>query len=366
MSKNELRIAAGAVVHVVGARPNFMKLAPIYRAVPAHREQKVVHTGQHYDSKMSGDFFDLLGLPEPDYNLGVGSGAHGEQTARVMIGLEKLFLDIKPAAVIVYGDVNSTLAAALVSAKLQIPCIHVEAGLRSGDRTMPEELNRLVTDQLSDVLLTHSREADGNLVAEGIAAGRIHFVGNVMIDTLRRMMPIAQSRIDVASLALPSRFALVTLHRPSNVDDPARLQALMGHLKNISERLPILFPVHPRTRARLADLSFAAPGLRLTDPMDYLHFILLQKMATAVITDSGGIQEETTSLGTPCLTLRANTERPVTVDVGTNTVVGDDAAALEPYINMILAGTYKRGSIPEYWDGRSAERIVSLLGAMGL
>jgi UDP-N-acetylglucosamine 2-epimerase (non-hydrolysing) len=357
-----------ALLHVVGARPNFMKLAPVFRALAGHCRQTIVHTGQHYDSRMSGDFFDLLGLPDPDFNLGVGSGPHGEQTARIMIGLEKLFTENRPAAVIVYGDVNSTLAATLVATKLLIPCIHVEAGLRSRDRAMPEEQNRLVTDQLSDVLLTHSREADRNLMAEGIPAERIHFVGNVMIDTLLRMLPVARASRDLAAFDLPDRFALVTLHRPSNVDDPAKLAHLVGHLNDLSDRLPILFPVHPRTRARLEALNFTprSDRLRLMEPMDYLHFILMQDRAAAVITDSGGIQEETTCLGTPCLTLRTSTERPVTVETGTNTLVGDDPAALGVHIDRIVAGTYKTGGIPEYWDGRAGERIRDVLGRLAL
>lgn len=236
------------VIHVVGARPNFMKLSPVHFAFSGRICQRILHTGQHYDRSMSDEFFDLLGLPEPDYNLGIGSDSHGKQTARIMIGLEDIFSQDRPAAVIVYGDVNSTLAATLVAAKMHIPVVHVEAGLRSGDLLMPEEQNRLVTDQLSRILLTHSREADQNLLREGIGQDRIFFVGNVMIDSLLRMLPIAEDRFDPEGLGIPSNFALATLHRASNVDDSAKLKTLVNHLLEISEQIPIVFPVHPRTR----------------------------------------------------------------------------------------------------------------------
>lgn len=348
-----------SVLHVVGARPNFMKLAPVYFALQGQRPQSVVHTGQHYDRRMSGDFFDVLGLPEPDFNLGVGSGSHAEQTAKVMIGLETLCLEHSPGAMFVYGDVNSTVAGALVASKLGIPCFHVEAGLRSGDRRMPEELNRLVTDQLSDVLLTHSREALGNLQREGIPAERVHFVGNVMIDTLKRLLPAARAiRMD----EVPDRFALVTLHRPSNVDDPVKLGVIAEYLRGLSDRIPVVFPIHPRTRSRLAEINFQADPRRLLlmEPLDYLRFIGLQERATVVVTDSGGVQEETTYLGTPCLTLRTTTERPVTVDVGSNTLVGDDPAALTPYLDQVMDGTYKPHAIPELWDGNAGARIAQV------
>ena len=348
------------VLHVVGARPNFMKLAPVYFGLDGLCEQAIVHTGQHYDQRMSGSFFQVLGLPEPHFNLGVGSGSHAEQTAKVMLGLDELFSRCRPEVVVVYGDVNSTMAGALVASKRGIPCVHVEAGLRSGDRCMPEELNRLVTDQLSELLLTHSREASSNLQREGVPAERICFVGNVMIDTLKRLLPLARGR---KVLSIPDRFALVTLHRPSNVDEPAQLANLAKYLDELSERIPVVFPVHPRTRARLSEMRFVAASSRLflLEPMDYLDFIGLQDRATVVITDSGGVQEETTFLGTPCLTLRTTTERPVTIDVGTNTLVGDAPEALAPYVEQVLGGTYKRGTVPELWDGLAGERIAPLV-----
>ncbi|WP_226989251.1 non-hydrolyzing UDP-N-acetylglucosamine 2-epimerase [Desulfuromonas sp. TF] len=355
----------GPLVHVVGARPNFIKLAPLYLQLRDEFEQQIIHTGQHYDRRMSGDFFDVLGLPEPDHNLAVGSGSHAEQTARIMMGLEKLFIEISPAAVIVYGDVNSTLAASLVASKLLIPCLHVEAGLRSNDRTMPEELNRLVTDQLSDVLLTPSRDANENLLREGISGDRIFFVGNIMIDTLNRMLPLTET-IDLGDL--PDSFALVTLHRPSNVDESGKLSRISEHLVQLSELLPMVFPVHPRTRACLDKLGFRPDSkrIKLIDPVDYLRFIAMQKKSRVVITDSGGIQEETTYLRKPCLTLRPNTERPVTTEIGTNTLIGDDPAAILPHLENILAGNYKLGQVPELWDGDTAARIKKILQDMSL
>lgn len=351
------------LIHVVGARPNFMKLAPVYLALDGRRPQKIVHTGQHYDRRMSGDFFELLGLPDPHHNLAIGSGSHAAQTAAIMVGLEKVFLEEHPRAVIVYGDVNSTLAASLVASKLLIPCVHVEAGLRSGDRTMPEELNRLVTDQLSDALLIHSEEATGNLVREGVAEEKIHFVGNVMIDTLQRMLAVAEARFPDSGVRVPDRFALVTMHRPSNVDDPESLARIARYLDQLADRLPVLFPVHPRTRAALEALDFRprSTGFHYMEPLDYLTFIVLQKRATVVITDSGGVQEETSYLGTPCLTLRQNTERPVTVAIGTNTLVGENPDDLTPLIDDILNGRYKTGAVPPLWDGQAAERIADVI-----
>jgi UDP-N-acetylglucosamine 2-epimerase (non-hydrolysing) len=350
------------LLHVVGARPNFMKLAPVFIALQGRHPQQIVHTGQHYDRGMSDSFFEVLGLPEPDYNLGVGSGSHAEQTARVMLGLDQLCDQLKPAAFIVYGDVNSTVAGALVASKRGIPCVHVEAGLRSGDRSMPEELNRLVTDQLSDILLTHSVEATDNLLREGIPRKRVFFVGNVMIDTLKRMLPQART---MKQVGIPERFALVTIHRPSNVDEAAKLGAIAGYLQTLSQTLPVVFPIHPRTRARLKGIRFDADPNRivLMEPLDYLRFIQLQKRATFVITDSGGVQEETTFLGTPCLTLRTTTERPVTVDIGTNTLVGEDPSALEPHVQQILAGQYKKGSVPDLWDGEAGSRIANIVSS---
>jgi len=309
---------------------------------------------------MSGDFFDVLGLPEPDFNLAVTAGSHAQQTAHIMLGLEKLFLDMSPAAVIVYGDVNSTLAASLVASKLLLPIFHVEAGLRSYDKTMPEEQNRLVTDQLSDVLLTPSRDASQNLLKEGIAEEKIFFVGNIMIDTLKRMLPFVKS-IDLDDM--PESFALVTLHRPSNVDSLDNLQNIFEQLNTLSEVIPIIFPVHPRTKICLEKIGFQprSERFRLIEPVDYLRFIALQNKSTVVITDSGGIQEETTYLGKPCLTLRKNTERPVTIDIGTNTLLGEDPAAVRPYLDQVIRGNYKTGAVPELWDGHTAARIKKII-----
>ena len=303
------------VLHVVGARPNFMKIAPIMRELasrPGEFEQRLAHTGQHYDDDMSRAFFDDLELPWPDVNLEVGSGSHAVQTAQVMLGFEQVLVEYEPDWVVVPGDVNSTLACALVAAKLGVKVAHVEAGLRSFDRTMPEELNRLLTDQLADLLLTPSRDADENLLREGIAAERIHFVGNVMIDTLARLLPAARTRWARLQEELElSRFAVVTLHRPANVDDPAVLEELLGALGEISRQIDVVFPVHPRTRARMRETAPAsADRLKLIGPVGYLDFLALEANAAAVLTDSGGIQEETTYLGVPCVTARANTERP--------------------------------------------------------
>lgn len=351
------------ILHVVGARPNFMKVAPVLHALRDYAgiQQTLVHTGQHYDARMSDVFFEQLDLPAPDLHLAVGSGTHGAQTGQIMIKFEEALLQRRPNWVVVYGDVNSTVAATLVASKLQIPVAHVEAGLRSGDRTMPEELNRLVTDQLSDMLLTPSRDGDRNLLREGIAAEKIHFVGNVMIDTLVRLLPKAR----LPKLAgLSDRYALVTLHRPSNVDDPAGLAELMAAIRQQSRKLQIVFPIHPRTRARLQQLGetdFDPARILLTEPVGYLEFIALQKHASLIVTDSGGIQEESTYLQVPCLTLRENTERPVTVELGTNQLLGRDFAALDREVDSILAGNGRRGRIPPLWDGQSGGRIAEFL-----
>lgn len=347
-------------IHIVGARPNFIKLAPLFHELNGEYEQIVIHTGQHYDKRMSGDFFDTLGLPEPDINLAVGSGSHAEQTAKIMLGLEQHFIRLSPAAVIVYGDVNSTLAASLVASKLNIKVVHVEAGLRSYDRGMPEELNRLVTDQLSDFLLIPSMDASENLRKEGVHKDKIFFVGNIMIDTLVRLLPEAR-KLDLDGL--PNQFALVTLHRPSNVDDAEKLGEIASNLIEISKIIPVVFPVHPRTKSRLKDLAIdlESNAITLIDPVDYVRFLALQLNARVVITDSGGIQEETTYLGTPCLTLRENTERPVTIEIGTNTLLGEDSSRIKPQLEKILRGDYKKGSIPEYWDGKTASRIKLVL-----
>lgn len=347
------------ILHVVGARPNFVKAAPVLRAAKQRGiRQTLVHTGQHYDRNMSDVFFTQLEIPQPDVNLGVGSGSHAAQTAEIMRRFETVALDRKPDIVLVYGDVNSTVAAALVCAKLQIPIAHVEAGLRSFDRAMPEEINRIVTDRLSDLLFTPSEDADANLRQEGIAAGKIYRVGNVMIDSLIRLLPAARS---CPRNGFPERMALVTLHRPANVDDDVNLRQILDALSGVSERIDIVFPVHPRTRQRIAEFGIAAPTLHLVDPLPYIDFLSLQARAAVVITDSGGIQEETTYLGIPCITLRKNTERPITVTLGTNILVGEDRHRLAVELNNILAGNVKQGTVPPLWDGHAGDRIADVL-----
>lgn len=349
----------------MGARPNFMKAAPLIaalRELPGVR-QALVHTGQHYDANMSDTFFRQLGMPHPEVNLGVGSGSHARQTAEVMIGLDE-YLDAHPAdLVVVYGDVNSTMAASLVAAKRRIRLAHVEAGLRSGDRSMPEETNRIVTDRLADLLFTPSRDAVENLLREGTPPEAIHDVGNIMIDSLVRLLPrtdIACAR-ELAGIPGEAPFVLVTLHRPSNVDDPGQLLAVVAVLRELSRRIAVVFPVHPRTRARLASTGADLSGITLCDPVGYLEFLALQQHAHLVITDSGGIQEETTYLGVPCLTVRDTTERPVTVTLGTNRLIGTDAARLQLEAVRVLDGDRKAGSVPAGWDGRAAERIRDVI-----
>jgi UDP-N-acetylglucosamine 2-epimerase (non-hydrolysing) len=348
------------ILHVVGARPNFMKAAPVLHALrtrPGVR-QTLVHTGQHYDKNLSDVFFSQLEIPDPDVNLGVGSGSHARQTADIMAGFEPVLLERKPDMVLVYGDVNSTVAAALVCAKLLVPVAHVEAGLRSFDRTMPEEVNRIVTDRLADVLFTPSEDGDVNLLREGVSQEKIHRVGNVMIDSLVHLLPAATR---CPTNGLPERFALVTLHRPSNVDDAESLKNILESLLTVSEQLEVVFPVHPRTRARIAQFSINVDKLHLLEPLPYIEFLALQRRATAVITDSGGIQEETTYLQVPCLTVRNNTERPITVTMGTNILVGQDSQELAVELSAILDGRAKRGSVPPLWDGRTGERIADVL-----
>jgi len=358
-----------STVHVVGARPNFMKVTPVMDALRSLPDikQTLVHTGQHYDENMSRVFFVQLGLQEPDVNLGVGSGSHAAQVANVMLRFEELVLARRPDLVLVYGDVNSTVAAALVCAKLGIKVAHVEAGLRSADRSMPEEINRLLTDRLADVLFTPSVDGNENLVREGIPAGRIHLVGNVMIDTLVRLLPKADELWEDLSRRLQidrQSYVLVTLHRPSNVDDPQTLGRIVDTLVSLPGRLPIVFPVHPRTRARLAALerSGGADRIRFLDPLGYLEFLSLQRRSLMVITDSGGIQEETTFLGVPCITVRKNTERPVTVQVGTNHLVGDDMDLLRSTYDAIRSHGGKKGAVPILWDGKAGARIAAVIG----
>ena len=348
------------VFHIVGARPNFIKVAPVMNALKTrkHVVQTLIHTGQHYDANMSDVFFEQLGIPAPNVNLAVGSGSLAWQTAEIMTRLEPVLLDGKPDVVLVYGDVNSTVAAALVGAKLGARVGHVEAGLRSFDRTMPQEINRLVTDQLADMLFTPSEDGDINLQKEGIPAERIFRVGNVMIDSLVRLLPAAQRQ---NRNRLPERYALVPLHRPANVDDGVILKRILQSLLEVSQDLSVIFPAHPRTRKRIADFGLHADQLQILDPLSYLEFLGMQSRATVVITDSGGIQEETTYLGVPCLTLRENTERPVTVSLGTNVLVGRDPEKLRSELSRVLAGNAKKGTIPPLWDGHAGERIAALL-----
>lgn len=353
------------IIHVVGARPNFMKAAPVLAAIRRQIgcEQILVHTGQHYDANMSDVFFSQLGLPEPDVNLSVGSGSHAEQTAEVMKRFETVVLDRQPDMVLVYGDVNSTVAAALVCAKLQVRVGHVEAGLRSFDRSMPEEINRLLTDQLADPLFTSSPEAETNLRREGVEERKIHFVGNVMIDTLVSLLP----KTEQPPAFVPERpYALVTLHRPGNVDDFEWLKAFMTVLESLSREILVIFPVHPRTRERLSRLGLLIESgeMRFTDPLSYLEFVAVQRRASVVITDSGGVQEETTYLGIPCLTLRENTERPVTVTMGTNRLIGRDTDRLRAELERIRAKDHRTTTVPPLWDGHAAERIADVLATL--
>ena len=356
------------VLHIVGARPNFMKVAPIHRAISRQGRwaQLLVHTGQHYDVKMSDVFFTDLKMPVPDIHLGVGSGSHAEQTAKVMVELEKVFLKHKPSLVSVVGDVNSTLAATLVAAKLCIPVAHVEAGLRSFDKTMPEEINRLVTDRLSDILLTPSPDADENLLKEGVDSSRIFCVGNVMIDSLNASLSAAKSLSTLKDLGVvPGQYAVCTLHRPSNVDDAEVFSGLMNALLTVSNSLPVLFPVHPRTQKMLSEGAWAEKlnqhkGLRLLAPLGYLEFLGLTSQARLVLTDSGGLQEETSALGVPCLTLRENTERPITVTLGTNVLVGTRKERIIEEAGRILQNEGKVGQAIPLWDGHAGERIAEV------
>jgi UDP-N-acetylglucosamine 2-epimerase (non-hydrolysing) len=364
------------ILCVVGARPNFMKMAPIMAAfakLGPQVEAKLVHTGQHYDVAMNHQYFQALGIPDPDINLEVGSGSHAQQTADVMKRFEPAMDEVEPAAVLVVGDVNSTIACALVAAKKGVPVIHVEAGLRSFDRAMPEEINRVLTDQLSDLLFTTEESGADNLAKEGIAAERVHFVGNVMIDTLRanleRAIPVDQIAADAGRAGFLDQrqegYAVLTLHRPSNVDDPAILRGLLETAAAISARTPVIFPVHPRTKATIEKFGLSSlldrPDVLLLPPMGYLEMLGLMKDARVVLTDSGGIQEETTALGTPCITLRNNTERPITVDEGTNTIAGNDPAHIMAAYNDLMPGGGKAGRVPHYWDGRAAERIAAIV-----
>ena len=358
------------ILCVVGARPNFMKIAPIMRAFAARTDLRasLLHTGQHYDAAMKQSFFDQLAIPEPDVDLGVGSGTHSQQTAQIMLRFEEELDRLQPDAVLVVGDVNSTIACALVAVKNHVPVIHVEAGLRSFDRAMPEEINRILTDQISDVLFTTEADAAQNLSREGIEGEKVVFVGNVMIDTLHYNLASAvpaKDTLDAAGQAEVEDYALVTLHRPSNVDDPETLRRLLGVLLEVHDRTPLVFPVHPRTRGRLEALGLMDElrdgGVTLLEPQGYREMLGLMRDAALVLTDSGGIQEETTALGVPCLTLRESTERPITVSEGTNTVVGTMPEDIREAYEQLMGGDGKAGRQPQLWDGKAAVRIAEHL-----
>jgi len=353
------------ILHVVGARPNLMKLAPVLHALAERGvRQHVVHTGQHYDVNMSAAIFRELRLPEPDVNLGVGSGSESEQIAEILVGIERCLDDFRPDAALVYGDSNSAMAATMAASKAGVPVGHVEAGLRS-DSTA-SDVNRIFTDRLSTWHFTPSADADENLLAEGTGPSSISRVGNVMIDTLTRLLPGARPHAILQMFGLmngtgPKPYALVTLHTPANVDDEATLERILDALSDVAAQIPVIFPVHPRTRARMKDHQLQFAGLLLTGPLTYLQVLGLQRHATVVVTDSGGVQEETTYLGVPCLTVRENTDRPVTVRLGTNTVVGSDPARLSGLVSDVLGGRGKRGTIPPMWDGKAGERIAECL-----
>jgi UDP-N-acetylglucosamine 2-epimerase (non-hydrolysing) len=357
------------ITNIVGARPNLPKIAPLIREMRRHPAivPILVHTGQHYDEKLSEIFFRQMGIPAPDVNLGVGSGSHAAQTAEILRCIEPVLVEQKPDLVLVVGDVNSTIAVSLAAAKLGISIAHVEAGLRSFDRTMPEEINRVLTDAISDYLFVTEEDAVQNLLKEGRPAANIHFVGNVMIDSLYHFLPIAQKSRVGADFGLLqdgrwSRFAVLTLHRPSNVDSMEKLQQLLGAIEAVAEQVPVIFPVHPRTKQCIAQTGLTYhPQIRFIEPVGYLDFLCLLSKAALVLTDSGGIQEETTALGVPCLTLRENTERPITISHGTNLLIGTDPEKIVRSARRILGGDGKSGRIPPLWDGKAAERIVEIL-----
>ena len=356
------------IILVVGARPNFMKIAPLYDELKSRGiSQLLLHTGQHYDQNMSKVFFEDLGMPEPDIYLGIGSGSHAEQTAKVMVEFEKVCNEHNPSMVVVVGDVNSTVACSLVSAKLWIPCAHVEAGLRSHDREMPEEINRLVTDAIANILLTPSPDGSENLRLEGVVEDRIKFVGNIMIDSLMNNLDRAKESTIHSDLGIKdNHYAVLTLHRPSNVDDQESFTQIISALEEIGPKIPLVFPIHPRTNNRAEEFGLkqrleSIPNIILTPPAGYLDFVSLMAGSRMVLTDSGGLQEETTALGIPCLTLRENTERPITVTEGTNTIVGNSTDAIISAANDILESGGKAGRIPKLWDGNTASRIADEL-----
>jgi UDP-N-acetylglucosamine 2-epimerase (non-hydrolysing) len=353
---------------IAGARPNFMKIAPIIDAI--HNAQntgdkisyRLIHTGQHYDKNMSDSFFDQLGIPQPDFNLGAGGGSQAEQTASIMVGYEKLLMSEKSDLCLVVGDVTSTMACSIVAQKLHVPVAHIEAGIRSNDWTMPEEINRLVTDAITNYFFTTTLKAGQNLIESGINKNRIHWVGNTMIDTLlkhrsRFQKPNIWNELNLSK----NEFLVMTLHRPGNVDEEGKLKLLIDQIIEHSNNLPLIFPVHPRTAKILQSIGIKHNRLHTIEPLSYLEFNYLVENAKAVITDSGGITEETTVMGIPCMTLRDNTERPETVIIGTNELIGTDPSAIRPAMEMLFAGNWKKGSIPVMWDGKTAERIVSIL-----
>lgn len=353
----------------MGARPNFMKIAPLIRAIEERRAKgtpvsyRLVHTGQHYDRNMSGSFFDDLGIPDPDVNLNAGSGTQAEQTAAIMLGYERLLTEKKPHLCIVVGDVTSTMACAIVAKKLLVPVAHIEGGIRSDDMTMPEEINRIVTDSITNWFFTTSETANSNLRHSGIPDDRIFFVGNTMIDTLLHSRPKFRRPAIWDRWSLREReYLVLTLHRPNNVDDSSNLQQLLDEIIKSAGRLPVIFPVHPRTRRVMESLAPAGSDtLRLTDPLSYLEFNYLVERSMAVITDSGGITEETTVMGVPCMTLRDSTERPETVTLGTNELLGTDPAAIAPAMQTLLSGNWKKGTVPPLWDGHTAQRIIEII-----
>ncbi len=354
---------------IAGARPNFMKISPIIEAIENAKSighiinYRLVHTGQHYDSKMSGDFFTQLGIPEPHLNLGAGGGSQAEQTAAIMIGYEKAIIDQRPDLVLVVGDVTSTMACSVTAKKMNnINVAHVEGGIRSRDLTMPEEINRLVTDSITDLFFTTSESANQNLKNEGVPEDKIHFVGNTMIDTLLKQMTNFRKPDFFDKLELKvGEYIVMTLHRPANVDAGEQLSKLIQTIVESSNGIPLIFPVHPRTAAMIEMTGISYPNLHMVEPMGYLEFNYLVKNSKAVITDSGGITEETTVMGIPCMTLRDNTERPETITVGTNELLGTNPEAIPPAMNILFSGKWKKGSIPEKWDGKTAERIVEVL-----
>jgi UDP-N-acetylglucosamine 2-epimerase (non-hydrolysing) len=351
------------LIHIVGARPNFMKLAPLYNCLKKYNVvQYIIHTGQHYSNNMSDVFFSDLEIDTPHFNLNIGSGSHAEQVAKIMLAFEPIAQDLKPDVLVVYGDVNSTLATALVCVKMGIPIAHVEAGLRSFDREMPEEINRILTDRISSLLFTPSIDGNENLIKEGVDKDNIFLVGNIMIDTLIKFL---NKQSNWEHTATKNPFALVTLHRPSNVDNENTLKNMMAILAEISEQIPLLFPIHPRTKNKLQEYNITlAKNIYLTEPLGYIDFLHIMKKSKFIITDSGGVQEESSFLGIPCLTMRKNTERPITINLGTNVLVGDDFDLLKTYVSRILSNQFKQKQDIPLWDGKTSDRIAEILNSI--